>query len=258
MGGNLRSSFSKKKSIVVAGLIVSCLIGLGLSKYWPIYDLDRDAPLISDEVNRYLVMEFIPKYRVDECVVSFAVHLKDETSGYLDEVNLAFWRYITKHEPKIGTMIYQNYPGPDHFVYFADQCDRRDEIFVGMAENVEKHFGDKMAIERLPVEVPVQGFMRLWVDSPDYDPDFWPTLHRATRGEGEAFLALVDFVKPHDHIVRHLYLALAEFYLSDGPLKDKARQRKEAALKEMTPDFQEGADKIIESWKQNIQRYQTK
>lgn len=246
----------KKALGLSIGIVGTCLLFVMLW-FKGAADLDREAPLISDEVNRYFVMDFVPKYRVEECVVRFSLHLKDKTRSYLDDINLAFWRYLNEHEPKIGTMVYQNHAWPDHYVYFADQCDRRDEIFAGMAENVERHFGDWMTIERLPVDEPVDGFMGLWIDAPDYDPERREIFQRAIRGDGEAFLSLVDFANPHDHIVRHLYLALAETYLPDGPLKDKARQGKEAAWKEMKPEFQERANKIIENWKQNIQRYQT-
>ena len=80
-------------------------------------------------------------------------------------------------------------------------------------------------------------------------------MHKALRGDGEALLGLVECVKPHDHIVRHLYLTLAEFYLPDGPLKNKAHERKVVVRKEMNPEFHDQADKAVQAWKKNIQEY---
>ena len=247
-----------KKTILWAGLFIAGLLGLGLSWNWKGGVFDRDAPLISlsDEVNRYLVMEFVPKYHVNECVVKFAVNLKDKGAGYLRETDWAFISYINMQEPQIGLMHYRNISPVQNYVYFADQCARRDEIFAGMVANVEKHFGDKMSIERLPMDgSSIEGFGRLWLDSPGYDPEYWLVYHKAVRGDGEAFLRLLHLEQTADYERQHLLYALAEHYLLDGSLKDKARQGKEAAWNEIKPKFQKRQDLLIKDWIDKLQRY---
>lgn len=224
-------------TIFKVGLIVVGLIGVSLFVSLEGGSKRIEEPLISDEVNRYLLLEFIPKYRFSDCSVRFAVHSKNETTPYHRELNNFFLGYVSKYEPKIGFVYFNNIVPMENFLHFADQCDRRDAIFQSMMSQLEDQYGGVFFIEHLPLEKPREPFENLgfqsfgmyWLDSPDYDQDYWPTFHGAMRGNGEAFLALVDFVKQNDHHLRHLYLALAEFYLPNGALKDKAREGKEGA-----------------------------
>lgn len=241
--------------LIILGITVITVLTVGLFRYWTPEKLDRTSPLISDEVNRYLVMDFVPKYHVNECVVRFALHLKNKSDNYLRDVNLAFHRYINAHEPNIGAMIYLNWKVPDHYVYFADQCNRRDEIFAGMAANVEKHFGDRMRVERLALEEQVEPFGNMWLDSPGYSPDRVMIMHRAVRRDGKAFLQLVDRLETGDPTIRHVFYALAEHYLPPSELKTQAKQAKEELQRDFDTERLKRQQAVIQDWISKIERY---
>ena len=96
-----------------------------------------------------------------------------------------------------------------------------------------------------------------WIDGHDYNPDYWPTYHKAVRGGGEALFEMIAFQEANNHSGKHLYMSLAEIFLPDGPLKDKARNGKPDALKKMFPEQQEQAAKEVEYWKQKILKYKS-
>lgn len=218
-------------------------------------DLDRSAPLISNEIERHFIMEFVPKYEIADCVIRFSLTQNEKAPSYVDDLNIAFWRYLGEHEPKIGMMIYQNWIWPDHVIYFADQCDRRNEIFEGMQGSVDRYFGEKLSIERLPIAKPVKAFGRLWLDSPDYNPDYWPIYHRAVRKDGAAFLELLRYELKSDFSRQHLYYSLAYHYLPEGALKTAAQQGKDAAWKQISVERQERQMLVVEDWISKIEKY---
>ncbi|PCI38650.1 MAG: hypothetical protein COB46_10795 [Rhodospirillaceae bacterium] len=251
----MRSILKKEPLMILAGIGVLGLLGFISMKFFLKPEFDRVSPLISDEITRYFAMDFVPKYLVNDCVVKFEVSVKNGQIGYKEETNVSFWRYISRNEPKIGVMNYQNYIPNENYVYFADQCDRRDEIFEGMIGEVNKFFADKINIKRLPIEVAVTGFDRLWLDSPGSVPEYWPIYHEAIRGNGKAFLDLLQFEKKDDFDRLYLFSALAEYYLPDGPLKNEARLAKAAALKNIHPERHNIQLKMVDHWVQFIEKY---
>jgi len=226
-----------------------------------------DGPLYSDERNRYIALEFYPKYNAIDCTVSFDVHLKGPSVQFAALVQDSFQHYVSYHEPRVGTMLVEylairrNSEMPrkkdtaPFELIFSDQCNRKDEIFDAMvAYTVERH-GGAIGIERLPNAKPELKPLRFWLDSPDYEPDYWPIYNRALRGDGGAFLELLRFEEGIDPIRQHLFFALAEHYLTDDVMKVTAKEGKDAAWELMKPEQQGRQNMLIEGWKSKIERY---
>lgn len=228
---------------------------------------DDSGPLMSKERNRYVALEFIPKYKTDECSVHFNLYLKKAAGDFERALYNSFQRYLSKHEPKIGylqsiqvtilnsTINQRGQSSLPYLLLFADQCERRFELFQAMADYTEERHGDQFSFEHVEREGTVAPGEKFWIDSPDFNPDYWPTFHRGMRGDGEAFLALVNFLKPYEQDDKHLYLALAEFYLPSGPLKDQACEQRDIAWKALKPEFQSRQKLVIDEWIQKIRDY---
>lgn len=248
-----------KKPKVWAGMLFVCL--LGIWTIWLFQRGDRGLPdiPISDEVNRYLAMEFLPRYSVRDCVIRYEVILQEDAGNFIRNMGNAFSKYINEHEPHIGMMAYYPLAWPNYDLYFADQCDRKDEIFAGMAAYVERYFGHQFSVNQVPavdfefLDMRRHGSMKLWLDSHDYDPEYWPTLHLAARGNGEAFLRLAEFYD--DDLARHLYYALAEHYLPGGALRIEAKRLKEELQSNLSSERLKRQNDAFQDWVSKIDLY---
>jgi len=250
-------------------ICVVVLLGFSAVVFRNSLGLTNRGSLNSEERDRYLALEFIPKYRINDCVVRFDVHLKATKGQFNVALYNSFDRYISYNEPTIGVIIpmqigvVSSPETPDirnivqYNLLLSNQCDRRFDIFASMVAYAEDLHGDMFSIKRVPVEKPIKSGNIYWIDSPDFAPDYWPTFHKAMRGDGEALLAMVDFHGPQDHHLKHLYLSLAELFLPDGPLKDNVQTRKPKVFKKMFPNQQGQAAQAVERWQQKILKYKS-
>jgi len=263
------STFSQAQKRGFFIMFVVIVLGISVFTFHNSLGLANRVLSYSEERDRYLALEFIPKYKINECVVRFDLHLNETKGQFNVAMHNSFDRYISYNEPSIGVMVplqigvVSNPETPDirnivqYNLIFSNQCDRKFEIFQSMSAYAEDLHSEIFSIKQVPVEEPIESGNIYWTDSPDYDPNYWPTFHRAMRGDGEALLAMVGFQKPNDYQGKHLYMALAEFHLPNGPLKDKAQRGKADAFKKMFSSQQKQANKVIENWKHTIQKYQS-
>ncbi|HEY9078846.1 hypothetical protein [Magnetovibrio sp.] len=253
-----------KYGFAIVGFV--CLAA-GVIKFISTPNSNDDGPIYSEERLRYIALEFTPKYEVADCTVSFDLQLRKGGVSFVGPLEDSFQRYVSSHEPKVGIMMIthlgtrkygearKNRLSAPYELVLGDQCNRKDQIYEGMVEYTLDRYGDLFGIERVPIEKSELNYGRFWLDSSDYNPDHWPTFHKAMRGDGEAFLALAKSVEPDDFRQKRLMYALAEHYLPNGPLQETARKGKEAAFKEMFPSQQKRADEVVRHWIQNIQKY---
>jgi len=256
---------SRKDTKFIIAIVVFCLLGMGAFFISKKDVIQNDEPLINDEFNRYIELEFIPKYTLSECTVRFSVHLKNKKFDYNRKlIDSTLW-FVSRHEPKVGFIDVNNIYQAENFLFFADQCDRKEPIFQHLATYIDNRYGSDFTIKRTPDDQPIEthkDFLikssgQFWTDSPDYDPNYWPTYHKAMRGDGEALYALVDFQGINEHQGRYLFMSLAEAFLPNGVLKDKIRNEKEDHFKNLYPDQNKRIDQIITIWKQRIEKYQS-
>ncbi|MBF0250111.1 MAG: hypothetical protein HQL35_05700 [Alphaproteobacteria bacterium] len=259
---------SKFRLIVILVLCLIPLLGWGTAKiHGTIFSFD-DKAVYSEERNRYIALEFIPKYTVAECAIHFDLDLKRVQGDFQVLLEHAFQRYVSYVEPRVGMMTVMDYLPSDPnrqtgannvFAYellMADQCDRKDQIFNAMvAYALDKH-GDVFDIRRVPIDRVVHGGTRFWLDRPDYKPEFWPVSHKAYRGDGAALMAMADFEEPSDHGNRYLYFALAYDFLPDGDLKEQARRKFDVEQNQLSRDVQKSMENAIRRKRAQIISYQ--
>lgn len=262
-------SLSGMQKIIVSTLFAVLVIGFATDRLRNTFSDSDDKPLFSDERNRYITLHFQPKYKISDCAISFDLGFNKGDEQFMDFIEDAFQRYVSYHEPKVGFMFLQHLRSPklsstpkiksiiQYELILSDQCDRKDQIFLDMVTYTLKQHGDSFSIRRHTEKKSELKLSRYWIDSPDYNPDYWATLHKAVRGDGEALYKMTEFQEENDHGGRHLYMSLAEIFLPDGLLKEKAKFGKLEAFKKMFPDQQKQADKAIEYWVQNIQKYKS-
>jgi len=246
------------------GVVVFCLLGMGAFYIFDKNINKYEEPLISDEMNKYLVLEFIPKYKFSDCTVRFSVRLNDKKLDYNRMlIDTTLW-FLSKHEPKIGFIDINNINQSENFLFFADQCDRKEEIFQHLATYIDNRFGSDFTVKKTPDDQPIEtqvnflikSYGQFWTDSPDYEPNYWPTYHKAMRGDGVALYAMVDLQDADEHQSRYLFMSLAEAFLPKGTLKDKAHNEKEGIFKDLYPDQKKSIEQVIKNWKQKIEKYQ--
>ena len=257
-----------------------CLMGITAFIYRNTLGLTNRGPLFSDKLNRYMTLEFIPKYKASDCSVRFNVHVKNSQFEHNKAIHNAFYRYVSYNEPTAGFLYLLEMPAPTDIqkpdvgyiirynLTFADQCDRRIEIFQAMVAYAHDLHGNVFSIKQVPIKEPikpVKGSLNnqkksnsgFWIDGPDYNPDYWPTYHKAMRGDGVALYAMVELQDADEHQSRYLFMSLAETFLPQGDLKDKAHNEKEGIFKNLYPDQKERIEQVIMNWKQKIEKYQS-
>lgn len=255
-----RRRLIRMANIRIISVVVFAILSLVTIAFLDIITPSDGGPLDTSARDDYLSLEFIPKYKVADCVVTFKF-LETGTKEYqVKDVDYAFVHYLSKHEPRVGTTIIElaaDKTEERYRIAFADQCDRKEEIFRSMASYVEDFYDNDISIQRVPTKEPFILVGTYWLDSPDYNPSYWPTLHRAVRRDGIALMEMADFSKTNNHDTRHLYNSLAVHYLPDGPLKEKAKRLAETAFQKMLPTQQERSDHAIKYWTEKIQKYKT-
>ncbi|MBL4692345.1 MAG: hypothetical protein JKY92_03350 [Magnetovibrio sp.] len=272
------------KKVYFVSICILLFVGLTAFTYRNKLGLTNRGPLFSDEFNRYIGFEFVPKYKIRECVIQFDLRMDKFNNEYIKGMNNAFYRYVSYNEPTVGAIYFDEMMDAvkhDQFdkgytaryeLLFPDQCDRKDEIFNSMVSYAKDLNGEDFSITQVsadhikwdvyvkkgtPSQQEFRNYNGLWIDSPSYDPGYWPTFHKAMRGDGKALFKMISFQNEYNYSGKHLYMSLAEHFLPDGPLKDQARSGKANAFKQMSPGGQEQADKSIEYLKQQIKRYQS-
>jgi len=245
------------------------IIGFAADRLRSTFSNSDDKPLFSDERNRYITFHFQPKYKISDCAISFDLRINKGDDQYMTIMPETLQRYVSYHEPQVGFMVVQYLrfrkngliPKAKSIIQYelilSDQCDRKDQVFEKMIAYTQNQHGDSFSIERNREKKPELKLSRYWIDSPDYNPDYWSTFHKAVRGDGEALYKMIKLQEKHNHSGRHLYMSLAEIFLPDGPLKEKAKSGKSEAFNRMFPDQQKQADKAVEYWKKNIQKYKS-
>ena len=242
-------------SLIVGLVAVSALVGISGT-----LASDDNAPVFSEERNHYMALEFYPKYRADECTISFDLHVNEPGVQFITLIQESFQRYVSYHEPRVGAMqveyvaVRRKSPPPrikdavPFEVVLSDQCDRKDEIFEAMVGYTQERHAGIFDFERRLDAKPELKSSAFWLDSADYDPAYWPLYHNAMRGDGKAFLELLRFVNEDDFSRQHLFSALAEHYLPDGHMKNIAQEGKRAAWLHMTPKQRDRQNRIVEGW----------
>lgn len=258
----------QKYGILLIGTVM--IMGIAVVKFRDVFDAPDTRFVYSEEVNRYMALEFIPKYKAADCAIHFNLHTQKTGKQFDVPLEYAFQRYISYNDHTVGMVIVRRlffsdvseHPKTDGIVLYeavlADQCWRRDEIFQEMVSYALDQIKDEFTIERVPIDGPVVALGNMWIDRPDYDPKYWTALHKAMRGDGEAYMALADLAKPDDFHTKHLMSALAEHFLPEGPLKESARQGKEAAFIDLFPEQQARTDDVVQHWIEGVQRYNGK
>lgn len=192
-------------------------------------------PLDMTANEHYFILHFIPRFKQTDCMVrlkySFSGAAKNSSQFHLD---LGFRHYFSENEP--SAFFYSQHAleaGQEGIVYyiFIDSCPRRFEMLHNAARFVESkdpHYTiivDDKPVTKWPTESNDIGF---WIDSPQYDPEYWRLFKKALQGDGEAMFHLAGY--DHEAVTppkAYISYAMAVDRLPEGPLRDLAIKRRE-------------------------------
>lgn len=217
------------------------------------------------EADRYYAIEFVPKYKREQCIV----RMEYEDLGPIGSHSDIDWLsdvkcYLLDHEPKASVFILGrvggSFPRYSRFIVFADQCDRRFEIADGIAVHLNREFyGDfRVTASREPVSPDpdddnLRGF---WIDDPKYDPEFWALRLKANRGDGESLFRLAETNESRNNPkgTYIMYMRAADC-LPSGLLRTKALDRARAVHIAMQPEDQKRVGPLLENFRNDALRF---
>lgn len=218
-------------------------------------------PLDLTASERYHALHFVPRYKEADCIVRLKYSFNGPEIRFVRyDLVLGFRRYFAQNEPSAFFFSQHALEADEKgiiYLIYVDSCPRRFELTRAAARFVEaKEPRYKIIVDDKQIkEWPAKSNTGLWIDNPDYDPEYWLQRKKAMRGEGEAFFRVAEYdEKKGDLFAAFLNYGLAVEYLPDGPLREMAMKRKEENQNALTPEKRSFSDEALE---QNIKKLQS-
>ena len=155
----------------------------------PLHKMDHTPAVI------HYLFNFVPRYRVADCAVRWKYEM--EAGSWFDLGSArreVFGRYLLIHAPKMAEYSIDLGPREPHvegrgqmfhdIFVFSDECERRFDVVEAMVGEFLAEYPEIIHshVSRTPVpEEEVKGLNGRWIDTSDYDPQYWSIRAAASR-----------------------------------------------------------------------------
>lgn len=227
----------KRQNLKVIVLFLVIVTGLyGLVTFVPSSPAsleDRE----SFETEFHYAFNFIPTYRLDQCVVGIQY---DSPGPDTDVVSILFRglaQYLFKEAPKAAFLSYRGTGGQSPqkvYFFFRDDCARKIELTkAGISSILKEHpsLVFKVLTEPTPPEILQEISGNRWIDSPDYDFIYWGFRKKASKycdagawEEVARYHEDPENWQEHSVMLAYLYVALAYRMAPTERLKDRLHE----------------------------------
>jgi hypothetical protein len=198
-----------------------------------------DTDELKMSANVFYTFQFYPKYNHADCVFEISIPEKDYTFKIMD----AFGYYLLTNEPEAAVYNYHGESNAGDFLIeleFMDKCDEAPRIIKAALKAAQRDvaFDFSFVTDRKPQLVTSTGDFSFWLDSPNYDPDYW-ALHKSVYGSCNA----ADWIR----LARVELSSVREDSLNLGYMHASYAQKLSASNDEAQDLLDEISDRVSES-----------